>query len=134
MAYWLLKTEPSEYSFDDLVREKRTVWNGVKNALALKHLRTVEKGDLAFVYHTGPEKCIVGIAEVISQPYQDPGQEKPSLVVVDLRPVQRLAHPVPVAAVKARKEFAGFPLVRLPRLSVMPVTGMQWRTLLTMSH
>jgi predicted RNA-binding protein with PUA-like domain len=134
MAYWLVKTEPSEYSFGDLVRDRRTVWNGVKNALALKHLRAMEKGDLVFVYHAGSEKSIVGIAEVVSRPRPDPGQDRPSLTVVDLRPVQSLVHPVPVAAVKARREFADFSLVRLPRLSVMPVTGTQWRSLLMMSH
>jgi predicted RNA-binding protein with PUA-like domain len=134
VAYWLLKTEPSVYSFDDLVREKKGVWDGVRNALALKHMRAMERGDLAFIYHTGTVKSIVGIAEITSSPYPDSRQTKPSLVMVDLRPVQPLVHPVSIAAVKSRREFSDFPLVRTPRLSVMPVTGTQWRNILTMSH
>jgi predicted RNA-binding protein with PUA-like domain len=134
VAYWLLKTEPSLYSFDDLVREKKGVWDGVRSAPALKHMRAMERGDLAFIYHSGSVKSIVGIAEITSRPHVDPLQDNPSLVVVDLRPVQPLTNPVPFAAVKLRKEFADFPLVRISRLSVMPVTDAQWRSLLTMSH
>jgi predicted RNA-binding protein with PUA-like domain len=134
VAYWLLKTEPSVYAFDDLVREKKGVWDGVRNALALKHLRAMQKGDLAFIYHSGSVKSIVGIAEVTSQPHPDPRQDNPSLVVVNLKPVQRLASPVTIAAIRARREFAGFTLIRFSRLSVMPVTDVQWRNLLQMSH
>jgi predicted RNA-binding protein with PUA-like domain len=134
VAYWLLKTEPSVYSFDDLVREKKGVWDGVKNALALKYMRSMEKGDLAFIYHSGSVRSIVGIAEIISDPHPDPRQDIPSRIVVNLRPVQRLSHPVTIAAVKLRGELADFPLVRISRLSVMPVTDAQWRSLLTMSH
>jgi predicted RNA-binding protein with PUA-like domain len=134
VAYWLLKTEPSVYSFDDLVREKKGVWDGVKNALALKYMRSMEKGDLAFIYHSGAIKSIVGIAEITSGPHPDPRQDTPSLIVVNLRPVQRLSQPVTIAAVKLRRELADFPLVRISRLSVMPVTDAQWRSLLTMSH
>src|SRR5882724_2391563 len=95
--YWLLKTEPSTYSFTDLEREKRAVWDGVSNALALKHLRSMRRGDLTFIYHTGNEKQIVGIAEVTSNPYPDPKENDPKLVVVDLAPRGRLPRPVTLA-------------------------------------
>jgi predicted RNA-binding protein with PUA-like domain len=133
MAYWLLKTEPSTYSYDDLVRDKRATWDGVANPVALKNIRSMAKGDLAFVYHTGDEKSIVGIAEIISAPYPDPKLKDPLLVVVEIRPKERLKHPVTLASVKARKEFADFALVRIGRLSVMPVTAVQWKSLLAMS-
>ncbi|HXG01661.1 MAG TPA: EVE domain-containing protein [Bacteroidota bacterium] len=133
MAYWLLKTEPSTYSFEDLLRDGKTVWDGVTNALALKNLRTMKKGDLAFIYHTGDEKAIVGIAEIASDPYPDPRAKNEKLTVVDLRPKRRLSHPVPLAAIKSRKELARFELVRLPRLSVMPVPKDVWDALVAMS-
>jgi predicted RNA-binding protein with PUA-like domain len=125
--YWLLKTEPSTYSYVDLERDKRTVWDGVTNPLALKHLRAMKKGDLAFIYHTGAEKQIVGIARVVSDAYPDPRQKDTKLVVVDLKPCEKLPKPVSLADVKARREFADFDLVRIGRLSVMPVSGARWR-------
>jgi predicted RNA-binding protein with PUA-like domain len=124
--YWLLKTEPSAYSFADLECDGKTVWDGVTNALALKHLRAMKKGDLAFIYHTGDERQIVGIAEVASQPYPDPKQKDPKLVVVDLKPRKRVQRPVTLAEIKARKEFADWELVRMGRLSVMPVSPEGW--------
>lgn len=133
MAYWLLKTEPSTYSFDDLLRDGKTVWDGVTNSLALKHLRSMRKGDLAFIYHTGDEKAIVGIAEIASAPYPDPRAQDEKLTVVDLRPKQRLNHPVPLSAIKSKRDLARFELVRLPRLSVMPVSKDVWDALLAMS-
>ena len=134
MGYWLLKTEPSTYSYADLERSKRACWDGVTNNLALKHIRSMEKGDLAFIYHTGDEKSIVGIAEITSAPYPDPKANDPKIVVVDIKPKQRLKNPVALSAVKARKEFADFALVRIGRLSVMPVSAAQWKTLLAMSY
>jgi predicted RNA-binding protein with PUA-like domain len=131
--YWLLKTEPSTYAYAGLEREKRAVWDGVSNPLALKHLRSMNKGDLAFIYHTGNEKQIVGIAEIVSDPYPDPKQSDPKLVVVDLKSKQMLPNPVPLSAVKARKEFADFELVRMGRLSVMPVSPQRWKKLLEMA-
>ena len=125
--YWLLKTEPSTYSFADLEREGKTVWDGVTNALALKHLRSMKKGDLSFIYHTGDEKQIVGIAGVVSDPYPSPKERNPKLVVVDLKPQGRLPRVVTLAEIKARKEFADFELVRIGRLSVMPVSRVRWR-------
>jgi predicted RNA-binding protein with PUA-like domain len=133
MAFWLLKTEPSTYSYSDLERDKKTTWDGVSNNLALKHLRSMKKGDLAFIYHSGDEKSIVGIAEIISDPYPDPKQKEEKLVVVDLRAKEKLKAPVPLAAVKAQKEFAQFELVRMPRLSVMPLPATLWKALLTMA-
>ncbi len=134
MAYWLLKTEPSTYSFDDLLRDGKTVWDGVTNHLALKHLRAMKKGDLAFIYHTGEEKALVGVAEIVSAPYPDPRTKDGNLTVVDLTPKYRLKHPVALSAIKSKKEFARFELVRLPRLSVMPVAKDVWDALLAMSQ
>jgi predicted RNA-binding protein with PUA-like domain len=133
MAHWLLKTEPSTYSFNDLERDRKTVWDGVSNSLALKHIRDMKKGDSAFVYHSGEEKSIVGIAEIIADPYPDPKQKDPKLAIIEIKFVERLKQPVSLAAIKARKEFADFALVRMSRLSVMPVTAAQWKSLLAMS-
>ena len=132
--HWLLKTEPSIYSYDDLEREGKAVWDGVTNALALKHLRSMKKGDLAFIYHTGDEKQIVGIAEVASDPYPDPKENNPKLAVVNLKPHKRLPRTVTLAEIKAQKEFAEFALVRIGRLSVMPVTAPVWDRLDQMAH
>lgn len=131
---WLLKTEPSVYSFADLEREGKTVWDGVSNNAALKNMRAMKKGDLALIYHTGDEKAAVGIAEVIRAPYLDPKQNDPKLVVIDIKPKKRLPKPVPLAEVKKQKALANFDLVRLPRLSVMPVTQKQWEILLKMAE
>ncbi|MGD1018821.1 MAG: EVE domain-containing protein [Verrucomicrobiia bacterium] len=130
--HWLLKTEPSTYSFGDLERDKRAVWDGVSNALALKHLRSMKRGDLAFIYHTGDEKQIVGIAEVTSDAYPDPKEKDARLVVVDLKPRERLARPVTLGEVKALSEFRDFELVRMGRLSVMPVSEERWKRLVGM--
>ena len=121
MATWLLKTEPSEYAFAKLVRDRHTVWSGVTNALALKHLWAMRKDDTAFIYHTGAEKRIVGLARVASDPYPDPKARDPKIVVVDLAPKRPLAVPVPLAAIKADARFRDFALVRIGRLSIMPV-------------
>ncbi len=131
--YWLLKTEPSDYSYADLNRDGRTVWDGVSNNLALKHLRNIKAGDWAFLYHTGKERALVGIAEVISDPYPDPKMSDPKLVVVDVKAREALPQSVSLADVKADSEFSDFLLVRLPRLSVMPVTSLQWNRLLAMA-
>ncbi len=129
MGYWLLKTEPSTYSWADLVKAKRAVWDGVKNPSALRNLRAMTVGDLAFVYHTGDEKAIVGIAKVVKAAYADPKAGDPSLVVVDLEPVKLLKAPVTLASIKADRRYADWALVRIPRLSVMPVTPEHWKLL-----
>jgi predicted RNA-binding protein with PUA-like domain len=133
MAGWLLKTEPTVYSYDDLERDQKTVWDGVSNNLALKHIRQVQKGDLALIYHTGEEKAIVGIAEVASAAYADPKQNDPKLAVFELKPQRRLARAVTLAEVKANEKLKDFELVRMARLSVMPVTDAVWKVLMKMA-
>jgi predicted RNA-binding protein with PUA-like domain len=130
MARWLLKTEPSTYSWADLVREGRAVWDGVKNPAALNHLRAMHPGDEVFIYHTGDEKAVVGIARVTAGAYPDPNAKDSRLVVVDLAPVRPLTTPVTLKAVKADPGFRDFALVRVPRLSVMPVSAEQWKGIL----
>ncbi len=129
MGYWLLKTEPTVFSYDTLVRDGRSVWDGVTNALALQHLRAMKKGDQAFIYHTGKEKALVGTARLLSAPYPDPSASDPRLVVVDIGPGDRLSRPVPLSEIRADKRFADLGLVRLPRLSVMPVSAAHWAAL-----
>ncbi len=123
---WLFKEEPTHYSYADLTREGATRWSGVKNALAQKHLHAVRKGDRIFYYHTGSEKAVVGIATATTDAYPDPADPAGKQAVVDIAPVRPLDTPVTLAAIKARSGFAAFPLVRLPRLSVMPVSDEQW--------
>jgi predicted RNA-binding protein with PUA-like domain len=131
---WLFKEEPSHYSYDDLVRDGRTAWTGVRNPLAQKHLRSVAKGDRVFFYHTGDEKAIVGIAKAAAAAYPDPADKDGKLYAVDVLPVRKLKHPVTLAAVKADGAFASFPLTRMPRLSVMPVSDDEWDRLESMSR
>jgi len=131
-SYWILKTEPSTYSFEDLRREGRTRWDGISNAVALKHLRSMRRGDRALVYHTGDEKRMVGLATVASDPYPDPSGEQ-SASVVDLEAGPPLAQPVTLAQVKADTAFADLGLVRMSRLSVVPVPEAQWKRLLGMA-
>lgn len=133
MARWLLKTEPDSYAWDDLVRDKGTTWDGVANALALKHIRAMKKGDTALIYHTGDERAAVGIAEVSSAPYADPKEGDERLAVVDLKPKKKLAHPVTLDQIKADKTFAGWDLLRIGRLSVVPVPGPMWERVLELS-
>lgn len=132
--HWLLKTEPSEYSFDDLLREKKTVWDGVTNPLALKHLRAIRKGDPLLIYHTGDVRAAVGLGKAVSDPYPDLARQDPRIVVVDVAPVRRLAQPVTLEAIKADRAFQTFELVRLPRLSVIPVSEALWKRILRMSE
>ena len=133
MAHWIVKTEPSTYSFDDLARQKTAVWDGVKNNLALKHLRQMKPGDQVLVYHTGDEKAVVGLAEVVSAAYPDPKQKDPRLAVVDLKALGRLPQAVPLAEIKKDRAFADLGLVRMGRLSVMPASAGQFKRLLTRS-
>lgn len=133
-ARWLFKSDPDTYSFFDLERDGNTVWDGVSNNLALKHLRSVRKGDVVLVYHTGDEKAVVGLAEVASEPYADPKQRNPRLVVVDLKAGQRLARPVALDEIKKQAALKSFELVRLPRLSVMPVSDAQWNAIMKLAR
>lgn len=127
---WLLKTEPSSYSYQDLERDRKTTWDGVSNPVALRNLRGMDKGDQVFIYHTGDEKAIVGIARVTRGAYPDPRGDDPKLVVVDLEAVRPVKQQVTLAQVKADKRFVDFALARVPRLSVMPVSSAQWKSLL----
>ena len=130
MAYWLLKTEPEEFSWDDQVKRgaKGEVWSGVRNFAARKHLQTMKKGDRAFFYHTGEEKQIVGIAEVLREHYPDPTAEKGEpWVVVDTIAVEPFRKPVTLAAIKAEPKLKDMALVKYARLSVQPVTAEEWK-------
>lgn len=129
MALWLFKEEPETYSFADLQRDGRTTWSGVSNALAQKHLRSVKRGDKAFFYHTGGEKAVVGVMEVAADPAPDPADTSGKLVAVEVTPVRALRSPVALAAIKADERFAGWELVRVPRLSVMPVSEEHWKAI-----
>jgi len=131
--YWLLKTEPSVYSFDNLQADGKTVWDGVSSNAALKNIRAMQKGDQALIYHSGDEKAIVGFAEIASAPFADPKQKDPKLVVVEIKAGKRLKRVVSLSEIKAEKSFADFPLVRIPRLSVMPVNQKQWDKLMKMA-
>ena len=131
MAKWLFKADPEIYGFQHLEKEKQTVWDGVSNNLALKHLRSCKKGDEVLIYHTGTEKTIVGLAEVVKDPYPDPKRKDEKLIVVEIKAVKRLQNPVTLAEIKSRKEFADFLLVRMSRLSVMPVSDAHWSALLS---
>lgn len=133
MVYWLLKSEPQDYSWANLEETERAVWDGVKNPLALKYLRTMQVDDQAFIYHTGKERQIVGIAQILSTPYPDPVLNDPKRVVVDIRAVRSLSQPVTLAQIKQDITFANFDLIRLPRLSVIPVSTEYWQRILQMA-
>ena len=133
MAIWLLKTEPDVYSLADLQRDGSTVWDGVSNNLALKYLRQMRTGDTALIYHTGKEKSWVGMAAVQSEPRPDASADQPHLVVVDIGFERTLAHPVTLQAFKAQASLTGWDLLRLPRLSVVPVSAAQWTILRKMA-
>jgi predicted RNA-binding protein with PUA-like domain len=131
---WLFKTEPSAYSFQQLQKDKRTVWDGVKNNLALKHLASIKKSDWIFIYHTGDEKAVVGVARATGDAYSDPAAKDGKLVVIDVEAEKPLSRPVSLAEIKADPKLKGFDLVRLPRLSVMPVSDEQWKIIEEMAR
>ena len=130
---WLFKEEPENYSYDSLVRDGKTTWSGVRNPLAQKHLRAVAKGDLIFFYHTGKEMSVVGVMKATAPAYPDPADKSGKLYAVDVAPVRKLKQPVTLAAIKADASFSTFPLVRMSRLSVMPVTDREWEHIEQMS-
>jgi predicted RNA-binding protein with PUA-like domain len=132
MGYWLLKSEPQDYSWADLAQDGRTVWNGVKNSLALKYLRTMQPADEALIYHTGIERRVVGVAEIMTLPYPDPALDDPLRVVVEIKAVRSLPQPVTLAQIK-QGNFTGFDLIRLPRLSVVPVPTEYWQRILKLA-
>ena len=128
--YWLVKSEPSSYSYDDLAREETAVWDGVKNPVAIRNLKSMHPGDQVLVYHTGDQKAVVGWATVVSAPYPDPKQDDPKAFVIDLKAHRPLPKPVTLAQIKADKTFVDLPIVRQGRLSVSPVTAPQWKKIL----
>jgi len=129
-----VKEEPENYSYDQLARDRKTVWAGVRNPLAQKHLRGIRKGDRIFYYHTGKEKAVVGVARASSDAYPDPDDASGKLYVVDVVPDTKLPQAVTLAAIKADRAFASFALVRMSRLSVMPVTDAEWTRITNMSR
>lgn len=131
---WLFKTEPSAYSFKQLQKDQRTVWDGVKNNLALKHLGSIQKGDSIFIYHTGDEKAVVGMARAAGNAYPDPAHKDGKLLVIDIEAEKPLSRPVSLAEIKADPKLKSFELVRLPRLSVMPVSDEQWKIIEEMAR
>jgi predicted RNA-binding protein with PUA-like domain len=134
MSYWLFKEEPEHYSFADLERDGETLWSGVRNALARQNLGKVKRGERIFYYHTGKEKAVVGEMEAIDDSRPDPNDSDPKAVVVKVRPVRRLPNPVTLKRIKADPKLAQWELVRLSRLSVMPVSEAQWSRVLEMSR
>jgi predicted RNA-binding protein with PUA-like domain len=133
MARWLVKEEPEHYAYSALEKDGRTVWAGVRNPLAQKHLRGMRRGDEILYYHTGKEKAVVAMARAAGDAYADPADASGKSFVVDVEPVRRLQAPVTLAAIKAEKAFADFALVRMGRLSVMPVSDEQWQRIVAMS-
>jgi predicted RNA-binding protein with PUA-like domain len=134
MAQWLVKEEPDQYGYDRLERDRKTVWAGVRNPLAQKHLRAIRSGDRIFYYHTGKEKAVVAVARALTDAYPDPTDRAGRLYVVDIAPEKKLAKAVTLAAIKADRAFASFPLVRMSRLSVMPVTDAEWARIADMAR
>jgi len=126
MNYWLVKQEPTIYSYDMLEKQRKTVWDGVHNNLALKHIRSMKKGDMAFFYHTGKEKQVVGITEIASNPYQNPKEDDERFVVVDVKPSSRLKRPITLDEIKKDNKFKDWELLKISRLSVMPVPSNLW--------
>ena len=132
--YWLVKQEPSIYNYDSLEKEKKTVWDGVHNNLALKHLNSMKKGDHAFFYHTGDEKRVVGIIAITSQPYPNPKEDNKRYVVVDVKPVKPLKRHVTLEEIKKDPLFKNWELLRISRLSVMPVPKNIWDAIMKKSN
>ena len=133
-SHWLVKSEPSTYAWDDLVRDGRTRWDGVRNPLARQHLGSMRRGDLVLYYHSGQGKDVVGIARVAREAYADPTAPDGRWLAVDLEPVRPLVAPVVLAAIKADRKLAGLALVRQPRLSVMPVAAEQFAHILALGR
>ncbi len=133
MAAWLVKSDPEEYSAHDLERDSRTAWSGVRNPTAQQHLRAMAAGDDVLVYHTGEQRAIVALARVAGAPYPEPGGPNERTVCVDLEFVRFLKAPVPLTTIKSDPPFGEFPLVRIGRLSVMPVSPAEWRGLLALA-
>jgi predicted RNA-binding protein with PUA-like domain len=133
MAYWLVKSEPSVYAWEQLEKDKQTTWDGVRNYAARNHLKSMKKGDEVFFYHSNEGLAIVGIAKVAKEAYQDPTTKEEAWVVVDLKPYKKLKSPVTLEAIKKEKKLANMALVRIGRLSVQPVTDEEYKIILGMA-
>ncbi|MGI0068899.1 MAG: EVE domain-containing protein [Nitrosotalea sp.] len=133
MNYWLVKQEPTTYNYDMLEKEKKTVWDGVHNNLALKHIHSMKNGDIAFFYHTGDEKQVVGIIEITSNPYPNPKEEDERYVVFDVKSISRLKRPVTLDEIKKDSKFKNWELLRISRLSIMPVPKNLWDAIIKKS-
>ncbi len=133
MAYWLVKSEPFKYSWDQFVKDKRTNWDGIRNYAARNNLLAMKKGDEVLFYHSNEGVEIVGIAKVAKESYQDPSTEEKAWVAVDLKPLKKLKKPVTLLQVKADARLSEMALVRLGRLSVQPVTGEEWRIVMELA-
>jgi predicted RNA-binding protein with PUA-like domain len=132
MNHWLLKTEPGTFSWNDLLRDKKAVWDGVRNFQARKHLKGMKKGDTAFIYHTGDEKAVIGIATVVKESYPEP--KDPDWVAVDLAPLKPLSHPVTLSRIRQTKSLQKMVLVKAARLSVQPVTDEEFSKVIELSN
>jgi predicted RNA-binding protein with PUA-like domain len=133
MQYWLVKSEPSVYSFEQLEKDKETVWDGVRNYAARNHLKAMKKGDQVLFYHSNEGLHIIGVAKVSKEAYQDPTTDDEAWVVVELKPQKRLKNPVSLATIKTDKRLADMALVRLGRLSVQPVTDKEWKIIMELA-
>lgn len=133
MAYWLVKSEPTTYSWDSLVKEKQTCWSGIRNYAARLHLRNMKKGDEVFFYHSNEGTNIVGIAKVVKEHYQDPTTDDDRWVAIDLKPVRKLKNPVALDTIKKDKRLAAMALVRIGRLSTQPVTEEEWKVVMELA-
>jgi predicted RNA-binding protein with PUA-like domain len=129
MQYWLIKSEPSSYSWDQLVKDRRTQWSGVRNFQAANNLRAMKKGDRVYFYHSNEGLAIVGVAEVVKEAYPDPGDKSGKFVMVDVVPLEAVKRPVTLAEIKQTPQLKDMKLVRMSRLSVSPVTAEEWRTI-----
>ena len=134
MAHWLIKSEPFKYSWDQLVKDKQTFWDGVRNYAARNNLRAMKKGDELFFYHSNEGLEIVGIVKVVKEAYQDPTTDDTNWVVVDIKPVKKLKRPVTLVEIKNNKQLADMALIRLGRLSVSPVTDEEWKIIMELSE
>ena len=133
MAYWLVKSEPSAYSWDQLEKDKQTNWTGIRNYAARNHLKAMKKGDDVLFYHSNEGLEIVGIARVVKEAYQDPTTEETAWVCVDIKPRKKLKKPVPLDIIKKEKRLKDMALVRIGRLSVQPVTEKEWEVIMELA-
>jgi predicted RNA-binding protein with PUA-like domain len=131
---WLFKTEPEDYSYDDLERDRRVMWCGVRNSITLKNLREVRLGDQILIYHEGDENAVVGTAEAVTDAYPDPKEDDASVVVVEIKPKRKFAEPVLLAEIRASRALGDFDPARMPLLSVMPVSSVEWQVIQELSR